>query len=63
MQTKSVIIDNIHYINFFMFNICTEFFSRLKIPAEIGVRFIHPCVLYVIKYGNSLRSPYETHEQ
>ena len=24
MQIKSVIIDNIHYINFIMFNICIE---------------------------------------
>ena len=30
---KSVIIDNIHYINFTTFNICTLFF--LIYPAEI----------------------------
>ena len=39
---KSVIIDNIHYINFITFFIC---------PAEIRVRLIHPCELYAVKYS------------
>ena len=51
MQIKSVIIDNIHYINSTMFNISTLFFF-LICPAEIGVHLIHPYVLYVVKYGN-----------
>ena len=44
MQIKSVIIDNIYYINFiiFFFLICS---------AEIGMRFITPCVLYAVQYG------------
>ena len=42
---KSVIIDNIHYINFITFNIIITW------SAEIRVRLIHPCVLYAIKYG------------
>ena len=46
MQIKSVIIDNIHYINF-MFNISTLFFFFLICPSEIGVG-----ILYAIKYGN-----------
>ena len=49
MQIKSVIIDNIHYINFITFDNIIIFF--LICLAEIGVRLIHLCVLYAIKYG------------
>ena len=49
MQIKSVIIDNIHYINFTTFDISSFFF--LICPAEIGVHLIHPHVSYAIKYG------------
>ena len=41
MQIKSVIIDNIHYINVITFNISILGFFFLIFPAEIGV-----CVLY-----------------
>ena len=53
MQIKSVIIDNIHYIIYIMFNISTLFhyFLAWIYNAEIGVRLIHQCVSYVIKYG------------
>ena len=48
MQIKSVIIDNIHYINFLMFNEYIIFlgFFFLIFPAEIGVRLIHQCIKY-----------------
>ena len=63
MQIKSVIIDNIHYINFITFNISTLFYFCLFFfvffgggfliwSAEIGVRLIHLCVLYAVKYGS-----------
>ena len=41
MLIKSVIINNIHYINLITLNTGTE----------IEVRLIRPCVLYAVKYG------------
>ena len=53
MQIKSVIIDNIHYINFITFNISTLFHKNffLIYPAEISI--IYPWFLNTVKYGNS----------
>ena len=48
MRIKSVIIDYIHYINLITFNICVFFICH----TEIGVRLIHPYVLYTVKCGN-----------
>ena len=45
MLIKSVIIDNIHYINLIMFNISTLLFSWFAL-LKLG------CILYTIKYGN-----------
>ena len=50
MPNKSVIIDNIHYINFITFNDFVFFIC----PDGIGVCRIHPCILYTVKYGNFL---------
>ena len=49
MQIKSVIIDNIHYINLITFKLITLFF--LDLSAEIRMRLIYPCVLKAVKYG------------
>ena len=56
MQIKNFIIDNINYINFFTFNMGTmfhyDFFWICR--AEIGVRLLYQCILYAVKYGNSV---------
>ena len=49
MEIKSVIIDNIHNVNFITFDMSILFFSIF--PAEIGVRLLHPCILSAVKYG------------
>ena len=48
MQIKSVIIDNIHYINFIIFNISTLLLLKLFGFALLKLG----CVLYPVKYGN-----------
>ena len=45
MQTKSVIIDNIHYIYFITFNIST--FFVLICSSEIEVRLLHSQIRYL----------------
>ena len=56
MQIESVIIDNIHFIHFIMFNISSLFHYNFFLiwPAEIGARLIYPYVLYAVKYGSWL---------
>ena len=50
MLIQNIIIDNIHYIDFITFTIDTFIFLDFC-PVQIGVRLIHSCVLYAIKYG------------
>ena len=49
MQIKSVILDNIHYINFITFDMSTLFFSWFAL-LKLG------CVLYTVKYGKYIGS-------
>ena len=48
MLIKSVIIDNIHFINFITFNISTFFFSWFDLLKL-------ECVLYAVKYGKFIK--------
>ena len=58
MQIKSVIINDIHYINFITLNFSTFFSWSAQLKLE--------CILYAIKYGNLIFEgvkPPHTHTQ
>ena len=56
MQIKSVIIENIHYINFIMFNISTLFLSNIStlFLSNISTLFLSNISTLFLSYTSTL---------